>query len=87
MEAQRLVTQAREDKISSLTDLNELNGKFAEISLVASEAVIEEAKKLADYALTSQSSQAANEVANFFQVKANFIAAARHEIGKILSEH
>ncbi|MDK9715248.1 MAG: hypothetical protein OEL86_14295 [Sulfuritalea sp.] len=86
VEAQRLVVQARENKISSLTDLNGVNGKFAEISLVASELVIEEAKKLADYALTNHSSQPAKEAANFFQVKANFIAAARHEIGEILSE-
>jgi hypothetical protein len=86
VEAQRLVVQARENKISSLADLNALNGKFAEVSLVASDAVIEQAKKLADYAITSHSNQPAKEVADFFQVKAAFIATARREIEVILSE-
>ena len=86
VEAQRLVVQAREEKISSLSDLNPINGKFAEISLVASEVVIDEAKKLADYAITSHSVQPAKEVANFFTLKESFIAAARKDMAKVLSE-
>ena len=46
VEAQRLVMQAHEEKISSLSDLNALNGKFAEVSLVAPDSVVEAAKKL-----------------------------------------
>ena len=86
VEAQRLVVQAREDKVSSLTDLNALNGKFAEVSLVAPEAVIAAAKTLADYALTSHSVQPAAEVADFFNLKERFIAAARQDIARVLSE-
>ena len=86
VEAQRLVMQAREDKISSLTDLNTLNGKIAEICLVASTPVIEEAKKLADYAITSRSAQPAKEVANFFNLKESFIAAARQDMVKVLND-
>jgi hypothetical protein len=85
VEAQRLVVQAREDKVSSLTDLNALNGKFAEVSLLAPESVIEAAKKLADYAITSHSVQPAKEVADFFKLKEGFIAAARKDIVRVLS--
>lgn len=84
VEAQRLVVQAREEKVSSLADLNPLNGKFAEISLLAPEGVIDAAKKIADYAITSHSAQPAKEVADFFRLKEKFIEAAREDIAKIL---
>ena len=86
VEAQRLVVQAREEEISSLADFNAMNGKFAEICLVAPEAVINAAKKLADYALTSHAEQAANEVVKCFALKDSFIAAARQDITKVLVE-
>jgi hypothetical protein len=86
VEAQRLVMLALEEKISSPTSLNALNGKFAEINLVASEPVIEEAKKLADYAITSHSEKTAKEAVNFFALKESFIAVARQDIAKVLNE-
>jgi len=86
VEAQRLVVQAREEKITSLTDLNALNGKFAEVSLVAPEGVVEAAQKLTDSAITSHSVQPAKEVADFFKLKTSFIAEARQDIARILSE-
>lgn len=86
VEAQRLVVQAREEKVSSLSDLNVLNGKFGEVSLLASDSVIEAAKKLADYAITSNSRQPAKEVVDFFKLKEAFIAAARQDIATVLSE-
>jgi hypothetical protein len=86
VEAQRLVMLAREEKLSSLTDFNIINGKFAEICLVSSEHVIEEAKKLADYAITSHAAQPAKEVANLFALKQSFIAAARQDMAKVLGE-
>ena len=86
VEAQRLVVLGREEKISSLTGLNAMNSKFAEVCLVASQPVIEEAKKLADYALTSQSTPPAKEVANFFILKESFIAVARKDMAKVLSD-
>ncbi len=85
VETQRLVVQAREEKISSLADLNMLNGKFAEVSLVASGMVVEAAKKLADYVITSHSAQPAKEVADFFKLKEAFIAVARQDIAEVLS--
>lgn len=86
VEAQRLVVQAREEKITSLADLNALNGKFAEISLVAPDSVVEVAQKLADSAITSHSAQPAKEVADFSKLKTAFIAAARQDIARVLSE-
>src|SRR5713101_2907284 len=77
VEVQRLVVQAREDKISSLIDFNAINGKLAKVCLIAPSSVIEEAKKLANYAITSHAVQPAKEVANFFILKEAFIAAAR----------
>lgn len=85
VEAQRLVILAREEKINSLTDLNALNEKFAEVSLVAPDSVVESAQKLADYAITSHSAQPAKEVADFFKLKTEFIAAARQDIARILN--
>ena len=85
VETQRLVVQAREEKISSLADLNMLNGKFAEVSLVASGMVVEAAKKLADYVITSHSAQPAKGVADFFKLKEAFIAVARQDIAEVLS--
>ncbi len=85
VETQRLVVQAREEKISSLADLNMLYGKFAEVSLVASGMVVEAAKKLADYVITSHSAQPAKEVADFFKLKEAFIAVARQDIAEVLS--
>jgi hypothetical protein len=73
VEAQRLVIQAHEEKISSLADLNTLTGKFAEVSLVAPDTVVEAAKKLTDAALTSHSAPPAKEVADFFKLRAAFI--------------
>jgi ribosomal protein L1 len=86
VEAQRLVVQAREDKISSATDLNALNGKYAEVCLVAPQSVIEEAKKLAEYAITSHAAQPAKEAADFFSIKERFIAVAREDMAKVLRE-
>ena len=84
VEAQRFVVHAREEKVSSLADLNPLNGKFAEISLLASENVIEAAKKVSDYAITSHSAPPAKEVADFFRFKEKFVEAARKDIATIL---
>lgn len=86
VEAQRLTIQGREEKISLLSDLNEMNSKFAEVSLVASEEVIAEAKKLADYALTSQSKPSGKEARDFFSLKESFIRAAREDLSKTLRE-
>jgi hypothetical protein len=85
VEAQRLVVQAREDKVSSLSDLNPLNGKFAEVSLLAPEDVMGAAKKLANYAITSHSVQPAKEIADFFKLKEEFVSSARRDIAKVLS--
>ena len=86
VEAQRLVVQAREDKISSLNDLNALNGKYAEVCLVAPLSVIEEAKKLADCAISSHAAQPAKEVADFFLFKEGFIAVAREDMANVLNQ-
>ena len=86
VEAQRLVIQTHEEKISSLSDLNALNGKFAEVSLVAPDSVVEAAKKLTDAAITSHSAPPAKEVAAFFKLKTTFIAEARQDIARVLSE-
>lgn len=86
VEAQLLVVQAREDKITSLADLSPLNGKFSEVSLVAPDSVVEAAQKLTDSAITSRSAPPAKEVADFFKFRKAFIAAARQDIVRILSE-
>lgn len=86
VEAQRFVIQSRENKISSLADLNPLNGKFAEVSLVAPEAVVHTARAVTDYALCSQSADNAATVSNFFALRQAFIDSARKDIASILHE-
>jgi hypothetical protein len=86
VEAQRLVIQAREDKISSLTDFDALNGKYAEVCLIAPQSVTEVAKKLVDYAITSHAAPLAKEVIDFFALKETFIAVAREDIASVLSK-
>ena len=86
VESHRLVIQAREEKISSLADLNAINGKYAEVCLVGTTAVIEDAEKLTGYAITSYSTQPASEIAEFYTLKRSFIAAARKDMAKVLSE-
>jgi len=84
VEAQRLVVQSRENKISSLVDLDQLNGKFAEVSLVAPETVVLAAHAVADYAQCSHAAESAAIVSNFFTLRQKFIDAARKDIASIL---
>lgn len=84
IEAQHLVVQSREDKIRSLSELNALTAKFAEIRLVAYQPLVEASKAVADYALTSHAAQPATEVAEFFALTDRFILAARNDIETIL---
>ena len=86
VEAQRLTIQGREEKISLLSDLNEMNGKFAEICLLASANVIDEARKLADCALTSQGPPSGKEARNFSTLKESFIRAAREDMAQVLRD-
>lgn len=86
VEAQRLVLQAHEEKISSLYDLNALTSKFAEISLVAPDSVVEAARKLTDTAIASHVVPPAKEVADFFKLRAAFISSVRQDIARVLSD-
>jgi hypothetical protein len=86
VEVQQHVAKARDNKISSLSDLNPIHGKYAEICLVASPSVTDAAKKLADYAIVSSASQPAKEVAEFFLLKERFILVARDDMAKVLIE-
>jgi hypothetical protein len=83
VEAQRLVVQAIERKIAGATELHTMYGKFAEISLVASEAVVDSARAVADYALASHSPDGPSESSNFFSLKQAFIDAARKDIASV----
>ena len=84
MEAQRLIIQSRENKTSSLSDFDPVNGKFAEVSLVAPDAIVHTACAVKDYAVCSQSTDNAATVSNFFTLKQAFINAARKDIASIL---
>lgn len=82
VECQRLVVEAMEEKVSTPRELNVMNGKFAEISLIADEKVIECAKKVADHALSSHSPEGVTDK-DFFALKQRFINAARTEISSL----
>lgn len=80
VEAQRVLSLGREDKIASLADLDPIKAKFAEVSMFAPPEVFRAAQKLADAAISSQQTPPAEEVAQFFQLKENFIAAVRSDL-------
>lgn len=86
VEAQHFVALNRANKITSLAEQDGLNGKLAEVCLIAPAGVIEEAKKLVQYAITSSAQQPAKEVADFDELKKNFIVAARDDMALILNE-
>lgn len=86
VEAERLVMEEREDKISSLSDQSPMKAKFAEVCLVASGELVAQARTLADYALTSHSAQSSKEVADFPKLKQAFISAARQDIARTLGD-
>jgi hypothetical protein len=83
VEAQRMLSLGREDKIKSLSDLDPLKGKFAEVSMFAPPEVFKAAQKLADASMTSQQTPPAKEVASFFQLKENFVAAVRADLAMV----
>lgn len=80
IECQRLVVEAMEEKVASPRELNTMNSKFAQITLIANEEVVECAKKVADYALSSHSQAGVGASKDFFSIKQRFINAARKEI-------
>lgn len=84
VETQRMLSLGREDKIKSLTDLDPLKAKFAELSMFAPPEVFKAAQKLADAAISSQQTPPAKEVANFFQLKEDFIAAIRADLAIVI---
>lgn len=86
VEAQRLAVQASERKVSTVAELDLMGEKFAEISLVAPDSILEVARRRADCAVVSHSAQLTTEAADFFQLKIAFIAAARQDIAKVLNK-
>lgn len=80
VESQLLVVQASREKLSDIRELNTLNNKFAEISLLSSATVVQAARMVADYVLTSHSINDAQAGKGFYDLKQEFIAAARIEI-------
>ena len=70
--------------IRSLSELNTLTAKLAEVRLVAPQSLVDASKAMADYALTSHAAQPAAEAAEFFTLTDRFILAARHDIETIL---
>ena len=85
-EAHRLTIQGREGKITSLSDFNEMDCKTAEICLVASEEVNAAAKRLAEHAISSQSTPSSEDVRQYLSLRGSFIQAARTELAAAMRE-
>lgn len=80
-EADRLILQSMERKLTATSALKELTVKLSEISLLSTEPVLEAAKAICDYALSAHTAErATRDERNFYELKKNFIAAARNEI-------
>lgn len=83
VETQRLVMVAAEQKVSSVNDFNHVGGKFAEISLVAPNGVVEAAQALIDSALEANSRSNQKEGIDFYKRKQAFIVEAKKDIESI----
>lgn len=79
-EAQRLLMQSTHTKISSVAELKDLDAKYAEISLLASESVVEGAKLVVDAILSAHAAGTEREDMDFYARKQSFIDAVRIEL-------
>lgn len=85
VEAQRLIIQSHEEKLSSLNEFDALSGKFAEITLIAPDDVVEAANQIVEYAITSHGEKSEKETGYFSKIKMKFITAARRDITDVLA--
>lgn len=79
-EAHRLIMQSTHKKISSVTELSDLDAKYAEISLVSSVPVVEGAKLVVDSVLSAHTASSKNEGTDFYARKQRFIDSVRTEL-------
>ena len=80
-EAQRLIIQASENKLSNVDGLDTLNRQYAEITLVGSSPVTEAAMHVFDSVLLANvREETAEEALSFHPRKEAFLKAARNEL-------
>ncbi len=79
-EAQRLLVQSLEMKTNTVADLNDLNAKYAEISLVGAKPVVEAAKLVVDAVLSAHTAGDSDKNNDFFGKKERLINAVRSEL-------
>lgn len=79
-ESQRLLIQSTHTKISSVTELKDLDARFAEISLLSSAPVVEAAKLIVDSILSAHTAGRERDDTNFYARKQSFIDAVRQEL-------
>jgi hypothetical protein len=79
-EAQRLIIQSTDTKISSVAELNDLSAKYAEISLLASEPVIKCAKLVMEAVLLAHTAGKEHKDTDFNRKKQSLIDAVRKEL-------
>lgn len=82
-EAQEVVMRSMSEKSSDLRLLTAVNARFAEITLLSPDAVIERAKLVIDHALMCHSKEGPKQDSNFWVLKSEFIKAAKEEIGSL----
>ncbi|WP_374244380.1 hypothetical protein [Zoogloea sp.] len=84
VEAQRLTMQAMDSKVSTAAALDPMSSKFAEISLLAPENVIDAARSLLNNTLEEHSANSKPEAGNFYKLKSEFIVAAKLDIESLM---
>jgi hypothetical protein len=84
-EVQRLAVGGIEKKLSSISELDDLGGKIAEMSLIAPDRIMSEASKLVDYVVYIHRESTVNEPRDFYVMKKIFIQIARQDMEEILS--
>jgi hypothetical protein len=82
-EAQNVVVAAMKQKSADLAALNPMNTRFAEITLLCPDPVIEAARRIADYGLTCHSEAGPKEEISFYRLKEGFIDAAKADIAAL----
>lgn len=82
-EANRLILFSLEEKASSVRGLDSLINYFSQIELVATEEVIEQAKKLADCVIACNTQSTTQQDQHFYHLKKYFIEAVKHELSQL----
>ncbi|GAX34133.1 hypothetical protein [Nodularia sp. NIES-3585] len=82
-QANKLLLFSIEEKASSVKELDSIINYFSQIEILATQEVIEQAKKLANYVLDANTQSSNKQNQDFNNIKKHFIEAVKDELSKL----